>query len=129
MSARDKATPLLPVALEPLAHHKWAPDDLAVVTGVVTTFVDLLNSAIDRAEKAEQERDAIRDERETTVTDHDDLRAAWAHVVRDHDMPPNKDQRGYDYRMGWWDAVIHLDRILTRGLRSCEDCPRGGDDQ
>lgn len=51
------------------------------------------------------------------------LRAAWAHVVRDHDMPPNRDRRGYDYRMGWWDAVAYADRILTRGLRACADCP------
>jgi hypothetical protein len=53
----------------------------------------------------------------------DALATAWAHVVRDHDMPPNKDGHGYDYRMGWWDAVVYFDRILTRGLRACDDCP------
>jgi hypothetical protein len=49
--------------------------------------------------------------------------AAWAHVVRDHTMPPNKDSHGYDYRMGWWDSIVQADRIIQRGIRICTDCP------
>lgn len=54
------------------------------------------------------------------------LREAVAEMVRDHTMPPNKDQRGYDYRMGWWDAVTYLDSLVKRRVREARPTPPGG---
>lgn len=50
-------------------------------------------------------------------TETDAIREAVAEMVRDHTMPPNKDRHGYDYRMGWWDAVTYLDSLVKRRVR------------
>lgn len=51
------------------------------------------------------------------TADRDVVVKAVADVVRDHTMPPNKDRHGYDYRMGWWDAVVYLDALVKRRTR------------
>jgi hypothetical protein len=90
----------------------------------------LVEAALLRAKAAElrallakiEERDAaIRDEAKGEAQA---LRTAIAEVVRDHNMPPNKDQHGYDYRMGWWDAIAHADRHIRKRVRALLD---GGD--
>ena len=55
------------------------------------------------------------------TTEGDALREAVAEMVRDHTMPPNKDRRGYDYRMGWWDAVTFLDSLVKRRVRAASE--------
>lgn len=47
----------------------------------------------------------------------DPLAEVAADLKRDHDMPPNKDRRNYNYRMGWWDAIRHAAKVVERKAR------------
>lgn len=51
------------------------------------------------------------------------IREAVADMIRDHTMPPNKDRHGYDYRMGWWDAVTYLDSLVKSRVRESRPIP------
>lgn len=62
--------------------------------------------------------DALTADLAAARAERDVIREAVAVMVRDHTMPPNKDRRGYDYRMGWWDAVTYLDTLVKRRLRA-----------
>lgn len=44
----------------------------------------------------------------------DALRETVAEVRRDHTMSPNTASRGYDYRMGWWDAINFATDLIQK---------------
>lgn len=57
------------------------------------------------------------------------MRAVAAELYRDHSMPPNKDRKGYPYRMGWWDGVYHAAKILERAARALDTAAAQDTDQ
>ena len=49
------------------------------------------------------------------------LEESSVRLTRDHTMPPNKDRRNYNYRMGWWDAINKAGSVLDQHARTVRE--------
>ena len=114
LAERDQKMQATGAALNVLAHGSQHPD--------METYARIHNEGWDAAMLAQVAPDP------TTADDwlaaHDAevaaraLRDISAVLYRDHDMPPNKDSHGYDYRMGWWDGVHHAAKFAKDRARA-----------